>query len=262
MRLLIGYEVRRNISSVKFHAFHKFDFVIKCFAVLDGDGAVLPHLLHQLGQQLADLPVPVGRDGSHVGDLFLALDGLGSVLQVPDHGLHGEIDASSEVHGVHAGGDALAAFSEDGSGEDGGGGGSVPGDVVGLGGDGLDQAGADVLESVGELDGLGHGDSVLGDLGGSEGLVDDHVAALGSQGHLHGVGELVAAVQHLLSAFGAEHDLFSGAVGGLEGEGFGFVEEGSELKTYLNIKKKRYLFINLLGLWISIQPEINLIISN
>ena len=100
--------------------------------------------------------------------------------------LDGLVDAALEAHGVDAGGDGLEAFLDDGVGEDGGGGGAVAGDVVGLGGDFLEELGAHVLVGVLELDFLGDGNAVLGDGGGAEFLVEKDVAALGAEGDLDG----------------------------------------------------------------------------
>jgi len=114
--------------------------------------------------------------------------------------------------GVAAGGHELDALGEDGLGQDGGGGGAVAGHVGGLGGHFLDHLGAHVLELVLEFDLLGHGHAVLGDDGGAEALLDDHVAALGAQGDLHGVGQLVQALFQLFAGLGVKDDLFGGHV--------------------------------------------------
>ena len=100
--------------------------------------------------------------------------------------LHGLVDAALEAHGIDAGGDGLEAFLDHGVGEDGGGGGSVAGDVVGLGGDFLEKLGAHVLVGVLELDFLGDGHAVLGDGRGAELLVQKHVPALGTERDLDG----------------------------------------------------------------------------
>ena len=76
-----------------------------------------------------------------------------------------------------------------GLGEHGGGGGAVTGDVVGLGGHLLGELSAEILVGIVELNLLGDGDAVVGDGGGSPLLVQDHVAALGAEGDLDGVGE-------------------------------------------------------------------------
>src|SRR4029079_11519036 len=72
---------------------------------------------------------------------------------------------------------------------------AVAGDVGRLGCDLADHLGAHVLERVLELDLLGDGDAVLGDRRGAELLLDDDVAALGAEGHLDRVGELVDAAE-------------------------------------------------------------------
>ena len=93
----------------------------------------------------------------------------------------------------------LGAFTDDGLGQDGGGGRAVTGDVVGLRSHFAHHLGAHVLELVGELDLLGDGDAVLGDARSAEGLLDDDVTALGAEGHLDGIGEDVDAAEHLLA---------------------------------------------------------------
>ena len=69
--------------------------------------------------------------------------------------------------------------------------GAVARDVVGLGGDLLDELGAHVLERVLQLHLLGDGDAVVGDRGGAELLLEHDVAALRPEGDLDRVGELV-----------------------------------------------------------------------
>lgn len=167
------------------------------------------HTFHQFGQKFAHILVTIGGDSAHIGNLFLALHGLGAGLEVLDHLFHCEVDAATEIHRVHAGSDALAAFTEDGTGEDSGGRGAVTGDIVSLAGDLLDQRSADVLETVRELNGSGHGDTILGDFRGTKGLVNDHIAALRTQGHLDGIGQLVGTSQDGLAAFSAEEDLLA-----------------------------------------------------
>jgi hypothetical protein len=76
-----------------------------------------------------------------------------------------------------------------GLGQQGGGGGAVAGHVVGLGGDFLYQLRAHVLKRVLQLDLLGDGNAVVGDERGAVLFVQNHVAALGAQGDLYGVGQ-------------------------------------------------------------------------
>src|SRR5690606_6668111 len=75
----------------------------------------------------------------------------------------------------------------------GGRGGAVTGDVVGLGRHFLGQLGAEILVGVLELDVPGDGHAVVGDRRRAPLLVQDDVAPLGTEGHLHRVGEGVDA---------------------------------------------------------------------
>ena len=71
---------------------------------------------------------------------------------------------------------------------------------------------AHVLELVGKLDFLGDGHAVLGDARRAEALVDDDVAALGAQRHLHRVGENVDAAQHPRAGVAAETNVLGSHV--------------------------------------------------
>ncbi len=132
-------------------------------------------------------------------DLFVGRDLAGLRLEIGDDRLDGEVDAALQVHRVDAGGNRLGAFLHDRLGENRGGRGAVAGEVVGLGGDLTDELGAEILELVLELDLLRHRHTVLGDAGGAERLLDDDVAALGAERHLHRVGEGVDAAQHAVA---------------------------------------------------------------
>ena len=156
--------------------------------LLDGDDTLLVDLGHGLGDELADVLVVVGRNGSdlldfgEVGTHLLAL-----LAQRLDDSGHGLVDTALEVHGVGTRGDVLQPDTDDGLGENGSGSGTVAGVVVGLRGDLLDHLGAHVGERVLQLDLLGDADTVLGDLRSPELLVNDDVAALGTERDLHGV---------------------------------------------------------------------------
>jgi hypothetical protein len=112
---------------------------------------------------------------------------------------HGLVDAALEVHRVHAGGDELHAFADDGLGQHGGRRGAVTGDVGGLGSDFLDHLRAHVLELVLEFDFLGDGNAVLGHGRGAEAALEHDVAALGAEGDLDRVGQDVDASHHALT---------------------------------------------------------------
>src|SRR5687768_2842714 len=189
-------EVRREITAIELHALDQVELVLQRLAVLDGNHAFLADLVHRVGDDLADVGIGVGRNRSDLRDLLGARARPGDLLQLLDHGGDRLVDAALQVHGVHAGGDELHAFTHDRLGENGGRGGAVAGDVGGLGGDFLHHLRAHVLEFVLELDLLGDRDAVLGDGRGAERALEHDVAALGPQRDFHGVGQDVESVDH------------------------------------------------------------------
>ena len=200
----IGDEVGGDVAAVELHAFDHLELGLQRLRLLDRDHALVADFLHGLGEEAADLGIAVGRDGPDLGDLLVGGDLLGVLLQVGDHRLDRQIDATLEIHRVHAGGDRLGAFPDDGVSQHGRGGGAVTGLVGGLGGDLAHHLGAHVLELVLELDLLGDGDAVLGDAGRAERLVEHDVAALGAERHLHGIAENIDAAQHPVAGIDRE----------------------------------------------------------
>ena len=194
--LRVGDEVGREVAAVELHALDDVELELEALGLLDGDHAFLADLLHRVGDLLADDGVAVGGDDADLGDLLRCRRPASSALLRSSTTLvDGVVDAALEVHRVHAGGDRLHALADDRLGEHGRGGGAVAGDVVGLRGDFAQHLRAHVLELVLELDLLGDGDAVLGDARRAEALVDDDVAALGAERHLHRVGEDVDAAR-------------------------------------------------------------------
>src|SRR5665647_2791581 len=188
----VGDHVRAEVALVELHALSELEVEAEGIGLLDVDHAVLADLLDGVGDDVADSAV-AGGDGGHAGDLLLAGDLLGLLLDGGDDLVDGLLDATLDGHRVDAGGYHAQALAHDGLGEQGSGGGAVTGDVVGLGGDFLEELGALVLEDVLELDLTGDGHAVVGDGGGAELLVEHHIAALGAEGDLHSVGERVDA---------------------------------------------------------------------
>ncbi len=204
----VGDEVGREVAAVELHALDDLELELERLGLLDRDDALVADLLHRLGDHVADHLLAIGGDRADLGDLFGGLDLLRAALEVADRLGDGHVDAALEVHRVHAGGNRLGAFLDDGLGEHGRGGGAVAGDVVGLRGHFAHHLRAHVLELVLELDLLGDGDAVLGDARRAERLVEDDVAALRAERHADGVGEDVDAAQHLVARVGGESYVF------------------------------------------------------
>ncbi len=118
------------------------------------------------------------------------------------------VDAALQIHRVDARGDGLQALADDRLREHGGGGGAVAGFIGSVGSDFLHHLRAHVLELVLELDLLGDRDSVLGDGGGAEALVEHRIAALGTQRNLHGIRQNIHTLEHALPGVVAEAYVF------------------------------------------------------
>src|SRR6202035_3910153 len=153
--------------------------------------------------------VAVGGDGADLGDFLVRGDLLGVLDEVGDHGVHRQVDTALQIHRVHAGGNRLGTFPNNGCGQHGRGGGAVAGSVGRLGGHFAYHLGTHVLELVLKLDFLGDGDAVLGDAGCAKRLVEHDVAALGAKRHFHRVVENVDAAQHLVPGINAEFNFFT-----------------------------------------------------
>jgi hypothetical protein len=132
---------------------------------------------------------------------LVSVQGMDSLLDLFDGGLHGLVDAALQVHRVHAGGNRLQAFVDRMAWAS-----TVavvvpsPATSVGLGSHFLDHLGAHVLELVFQFDFLRHGHAVLGDGRSAEGFVEHHVAAFRAEGDFDGVGQDVHAFEHFLRA--------------------------------------------------------------
>ena len=171
-------------------------------------GYLSPYFVTNAEKMVADLGIAVGRDGADLGDLLGRGHLLGAGLDVLHGFRYGHVDAALEVHRVHAGGHGLGAFLHDGLGQNRRRGGAVTGDVVGLRGHFAHHLGAHVLELVGELDLLGDGHAVLRDARSAEGLLDDDVAALRTQGDLDRIGQDLDAAEHLVAGVGGKLNVF------------------------------------------------------
>src|SRR5712692_2683061 len=204
----VGDEVGGDVAAVELHAFDDVEFGLERLGFFNRDDALVADLLHGVGEELADFGVAVGGDGADLGDFLVRGDLLGVLDEVGDHGFHSQIDTALQIHRVHAGSNRLGAFTDDGRGQHGRGGGSVAGSIGRLGGHFAHHLGAHVLELVVKLDFLGDGDAVLGDAGGAERLVEHDVAALRAERHLYRVVENIHAAQHPVARIDAEFNFF------------------------------------------------------
>src|SRR6266705_2643921 len=208
--LLLGVvdEIGRQVAPVELHAFDHLELGLQAFAVLDRDHAFLADFLHCVRDDRADFRIGIGGDSAHLGDLLACCAGLGNLFQLLDHRNHRLVDAPLQVHRVHAGSDKLHALLHDRLSEDGCRRRAVAGDIGSFGCDFLHHLRAHVLELVLQLDFLGHRHAVLGYRGCAIGAIEDHVAALGAEGHPDRIGEDIDAREHLVARGLMKPDIF------------------------------------------------------
>jgi hypothetical protein len=139
----------------------------------------------------------------------VVLDLLTQALEATDNTVNGLVDTALDLHGVEARGDGFETMGVDGLGEHGGGGGTVAGDVAGLGGDFFDHLGAHILVGIGQLDLFGDRDTVFGDRRRAPALGDDHIAATRSKRHFDGSTQLLYARENFLAGVFTKGNLFS-----------------------------------------------------
>src|SRR5690606_27519787 len=111
--LRIGHEVGREVAAVELHALDHAQGGLQALGLLDRDHALLADLLHRVGDGLADGGVAVRGDGADLGDVLLALGGLGQGLELGGDGGDRLVDAALDVHRVVTRGHQLAALAED-----------------------------------------------------------------------------------------------------------------------------------------------------
>ena len=205
----VGGEVRRDVTAVPLDTLDVLNFGLESLTILSGDRGLVAELLEDSGKNTTDVLVTVGRNGGNVLNLLGSLHGGGHGLELLDDGVNGELNTTAEVHGVHASGNRLASLLEDSASKNGGGGGAITSLIVGLGGNLLDEAGTNVVVSISELNLLGNSDTILGDLGRAEGLVNDDVTAARTKGNLDGISEHVSTLEHSSASVSAELDLLT-----------------------------------------------------
>jgi hypothetical protein len=194
----IGHEVRRQIAAVELHAFDDVERGVRALGFFDRDDAVFAHPVHCFGDDPPDGLIMVRRDGADLGD-HRPGDGLGHLLERNRDRLDGLFDATLDFHGVRASGDVLRALAIDRLCQHRGRRSAIPGDVRRLARDFLHHVRAHVLERILQVDFLRDRHAVLGDRGRPEFLVEDDVAALGPERHLHGIREAIDPAQNRLA---------------------------------------------------------------
>ena len=132
--VLVGDHVGRQVALVELHALGEVELGAEGLGLVDGDDAVLANLVESLGDELTDLLVTAGDSGD-TGHVRGGVDGARDRAKLLHDGVDGLLDTVLETDRVAPGGHGAQSLVNEGLGEHGGGGGSITGHVVGLGGD-------------------------------------------------------------------------------------------------------------------------------
>ena len=204
----IRYEIGREVATIELHTFDNVKGGLNRLGFFNGNDAVFADLVHRFGNDVADGGVVVRGHGRHLRDHRALLDFLCQVLDFGCDGFDSFINTALHSHRVYAGGHSLHAFTENGLRENSCGGGAVAGNVAGLRCDFLHHLRAHVFQGILEFDFLRDGHAVFCDLGGAEFLVENHVAALGTERDLDGVRQQIHPAQNDLAGLFTVYDLF------------------------------------------------------
>src|SRR6516162_8158435 len=120
----IGDKIRREIATVELHSFDYFEGRVHRFRFLNGDDAILAHLLHCFRDDRSDLLVVIGADGANLGD-HVALHVLVKLFHFLNSHFHRPFDSALQCSRTCAGCYRLHAFTKDGLCQHGCGGGAV-----------------------------------------------------------------------------------------------------------------------------------------
>ncbi len=206
--LRIGDEIRRNVTAVELHALDDFEHGIHRAVFFDRDDPLLAHLLHGVGQDVADRCVTVRADGCDLTNFFFVARRLGQLLELGDDLLDRDIDAPFQVHRVVTRLDELETLPIDGLSQHRCSRRPVAGLVARPRGDLAHHLRAHIFELLRDLDFFGDGDTVLGDDRTAVGPLDENVTTARPQRHFDRIGEHVHAAQDLGTGSLAENDIF------------------------------------------------------
>ena len=101
----VGHEVGGEVALVELHAFDHVEGGLNRLGFLDRDGAVLADLVHGVGDDAADLRVPVGGNGCDLSDLLVFCHLRADLGEFCDDRLGGLSDAALQCDRVGARGD-------------------------------------------------------------------------------------------------------------------------------------------------------------
>ena len=205
----ICHEVARQITTVELHTLNNTDVGVTALALLDSDHTVLAYLTESLCQEFTDLWIVVGRYGSYLLDLIVVVVNLlRTLLDILYNSCNSLVDTTLQIHRVSSGSHVLQTNVDDALSQDGSGSSSVTGIVTSLAGNTFQQLCSGILKTVFQLDLLGYGDTVLGDLRSTKLLLNDYVTAFRTKCYFNCVSQLIYTILEQIAGIHIEFNIF------------------------------------------------------
>ena len=155
--------------------------------------------------------VTTSRDSSNIFKLFVS-NILGHSFKLTNKVVNSLFHSADNLNGVDPGHNNLHTLSNHSSGKDGGSGGTITSQVVGLGSSLANKLGTNVLNGILKLDLSGDSNTIIDDLGGAVFRFEDDITSLGAKRDTDDGSELVNTSLHFLKriAIGVEMELLGG----------------------------------------------------
>ena len=169
------------------HAFGEFKFEAGSARLFDGNDAVLADPVECVCDQGTDVRV-LARDSRNLSDLFFAAHLASHFVESSRDRLDCSVHAALEFDRTCTSDDLTKSFTHHCLSEHRGGGGAITCDVVCLGGNLFNELRAEVLVGIFKFDLTRDRHTIVSDGGCAPLLVDDDIASLWTERHLHGVG--------------------------------------------------------------------------
>mmetsp|Transcript_5449 Transcript_5449/g.14935 ORF Transcript_5449/g.14935 Transcript_5449/m.14935 type:complete len:271 (-) Transcript_5449:8-820(-) len=159
--LRISDKVGADETSLKFHSFDNFQFVLQGFSVLNSDDSFLSDAFHGIRNKLPNFFIGVGRNGTDLRNLFLRRNRATDFFQSCDDLVDGKSNTPAKIKRVQTSSYSLATFRVDGTSKDSSGGGTISSNIVSLRRDAFDQLCSHVLEFVFKVNRFGNSNTIL-----------------------------------------------------------------------------------------------------
>ena len=145
------------------HTLNHVEGGLNRLSLFNGDCAVLANLVHGIGDDIANLLVPVGRNGGHLLDFVLGLNLLGGLVECHHSRFDSLLNTTLDSDWAGTCGDMLQSVTEDSLSQYGRRSCTVAGSITGLTRDLANHLGAHVLIRILKINFLGHCDAIFSD---------------------------------------------------------------------------------------------------